>query len=77
MDSSFFVSSFMVCHLAMLQTLTTSLGNVYTEHKPQCCDEDSQNNTVAPESCCDPFWGDSIVFNDSNIASMIAALLQH
>ena len=50
---------------------------VYTEH--QRCDDTSdtaltENNGVAPEWCCKPVWSDSIVFKQSSIANVIAAL---
>ena len=33
-----------------------------------------ETNTVTPEWGCNPFWSDSILFNESYVASVMAAL---
>ena len=51
------------------------LGPVYTERQRQRCDTALvENNSVAPKWVATPFWSDSIVFNQSSIASIITAL---
>ena len=56
------------------------LGPLHIERQPQCCYDANntaliENNGVAPEVGCNPFWSDSIVFIQSSTASAIAALM--
>ena len=48
----------------------------------QLCDDDSdsvliENNGITPDSGCNPFSSDTVVFNEKRIASVITELLQH
>ena len=54
-------------------------GPVYTKGQYQCCDNTSdtvltKSNGVASERDCNPFLGDSIVFNEDSIASIITVV---
>ena len=58
-----------------------NIGSVYTKRQSQCCDNASsavliENNGVALKWVATPMYSDSIVFSDSSIVSIIAALTQ-
>ena len=60
-------------------TTNTSLGPVYTKHQRQYCDDARdpvliESNGVIRKWVATPFWSNSIVFNESSIASVIAVL---
>ena len=55
------------------------LGLIYAVRQRQCCENASdpaliENNEVAGYRGCNPFWRDSIVFNQSVIVSVVASL---
>ena len=53
------------------------LGPVCTNHKRQCCDDDTvtiENNGVTPRWVTTPFSSDYIVFNEGSIVSINGAL---
>ena len=63
------------------QRLRIRLHQVPMSTMRQYCDDTSdtaliENNEVAPDWDCYSFWSDSIVFNESSIANVIAALSQ-
>ena len=56
------------------------LRHVYLEGQHQRYDDASdtavvENDGMTPNGGCNPFWSDSIVFNQSSISSIIAALM--
>ena len=77
-----------VYHIKCVQTptwiqyrLNPQLGSVYAEGQHQYSDDigntaQIENNGLAPEWDCNPFSSNSIVFDQSSIASVIAALSQ-
>ena len=60
-------------------TLRSCLQRISVSMLQQLCDNTSntvliENNGAAPDWRYNPFWSDSIVFNESSIASVVVAL---
>ena len=77
-ETSHLVAWFHVQHAILIHFL----GSIYTKHLQQLCDDASdtvliENNRIAWKWVAATFRIDSIVFNENNIASVIAELLQH